>query len=744
MIVCGLMNCANKDAGACLMRWNPRSQEPPEWVAISEERLARVKWAYFSPVRSLAYCMDALGVKDISEIDCFVMDWIAAKRMINTNPAYRKLETDYILSKLNVSPEKIVIAESHHLAHAASAYYPSGFNEAAVLVVDGVGSDLDTISLYHGRGNELTFLGHSRLYGLGQLYTTVTKRLLGFGTGEEGKTMGLAPFGRQLPQSILNCRGTYDGLEVDYSCFLDRIPESVIRQPGLIACPDRKKVTEDYYARIAYDVQQELERAMMHLAQYAAARSGSSNLCLAGGVALNCVANSMILEAGIFRQLFVQPAASDTGIPYGLALLGYHQSATGTHRGKSKVYTGISYPKAEIVSLLKQFDIPYRTVTNHAVAKLLAAGNIVGWLTGGSEYGPRALGHRSILADPRNAKMKAVLNAKVKHREAYRPFAPSVLREHASKYFELDVESPYMLLAPKVRDEAVGQIPAVVHVDQTARVQTVSSDDCPVYHDLLKRFHRLTGIPVLLNTSFNDNDEPIVETPLDALLCFMRTKIDYLVLEGILIEKAQVLRRAQSLAKKLSAYRDQLLRDQYTAALERCCLGYRVEEMARYLLQEEVKGRYHASYKAMDLLENKLWEWVNKKARVIVLCDDEHLQVLKNLQPFILLSVVQVIVSQDDRQTIESLAIGGLDEADAILVCLYNMVFRVRARLASVFQGEVYVAYDPFSKKLTRSVTIAEKPTGSNNIEKIEMVSNEVRREKDWDEFFRRLHRCVV
>lgn len=739
MIVCGIMNHGNHDSGACIMRWNPGAAAAPEWVAISEERLARVKWAYFSPIRSLVYCMDAFGIKDPGEIDWFVLDWRWARRLINTNPAYRKLETDYVLAKLNVPPDKIVFADSHHLAHAASAFYPSCFEEAAVLVVDGVGSDMETVSLYRGRGCELTLLERGRFYGPGLLYTMVTRHLLGFGTGEEGKTMGLAPFGRLAMGPILNCAGTYEGLDLDYSQFLDRLPERFIRQPGLVPCRDRKRVTDEYYARIAYDTQKETERAMLYLARYAAERTGSVNLCLAGGVALNCVANSVVLESGLFRNVFIQPAASDTGVPYGLALLGYHQFGKGTVRGAAKVYTGISYPRAEILALLKKFRIRCRTTTNKQVARLLAQGRIVGWLTGGSEYGPRALGHRSILADPRDPGMKDLLNAKVKHREAYRPFAPSVLNEHAGECFELDVESPYMLLAPKVRPEAVKNIPAVVHVDQTARVQTVSERNCPVYYDLLRQFYRLTGVPVLLNTSFNDNDEPIVETPLDALLCFMRTKMDYLVLEGVLIDKRALSRRASSLTKKLSAYQDRLLLDQYAAGVDRCCRGYQVGEMVQYLTQEEIKGRYHADYSAMDRLEEKLWEWALQKRRVIVICDQEHLASLKGIKPYVQANVVQVLLTEDKRDAVSKMDLSPAQEADAVLICLYNMAFWVREKVQGLTRGEAYIPYLTYSKNLTRSAVVAGKTDQPSNLEGLTDVSNEGKRSKDWDKFFRRV-----
>jgi carbamoyltransferase len=683
--------------------------------------------------------MDAFGLKDITEIDYFVMDWIGAKRLINSNPAYRKLETDYIFSKLNVAPDKFIFAESHHLAHAASAYYPSGFQDAAVLVVDGVGSDMETISLYHARGNGITFLERSRFYGLGHLYTMVTKRLLGFGTGEEGKTMGLAPYGRNVKKRVLECQGEYRGLHIDYSQFLDRMPDSEIRQPNLVPCPKASRVTEDYYARLAYDVQEELERAMLHLARYAAERTGSANLCLAGGVALNCVANGKILEARVFEKLFVQPAASDTGMPYGLALLGYHQLAGGQGRGRAKVYTGVAYPKAQIIPLLKQFGIPYRATTNRTVAQLLAAENIVGWLTGGSEIGPRALGHRSILADPRNVRMKDLLNKKVKHREAFRPFAPSVLCEYAREYFELSTESPYMLLASRVLDHAVGKIPAVVHVDQTARVQTVSADDCPVYHDLLVQFHKLTGIPVLLNTSFNDNGEPIVETPLDGLLCFMRTRMDYLVMEGILIEKAKIGRRTTALVKRLSVYRDRLLQDQYKDALGRCCRGYRVDEMRRYLAQEEIKGRYHASYKAQDLLEEKLWQWVGKSAQVTLICDNEHLRLLQSLEPYSRLRVAEVVLVEDDATGVTTLDLDEIGSPDAVLICLYNVGDRVHAKVKAVFQGEAYAVYEPSSRKLTRAAVVPARMDTPNGLDGLTWISNEARREKNWEGFFARL-----
>jgi len=736
MYICGLLNCANKDAGAAVIYSPERPGVSPRYVAISEERLARVKNSYFSPVRSIKYCLDAFGLESLDQIDYFVTDWIAERRFLNSNRAYRKLENDYIMSKLRIPASKLIIAESHHCAHAASAFYPSGFEEAAILIVDGVGSDMETISLYRGSGTKIEFIERSRFYGLGQLYTAISRKVLMLGTAEEGKTMGLAPYGRDKPGPILKINGRYRGLEIDYSKFLERLPETVIKQE-LPPCSDRAQVTNEYYSRIAFDVQDEIERALLHLADYACKKTGLRRLCMAGGVALNCVANNILLDKGVVDELFVQPASSDTGIPFGLALIGYHQfSRTKTKLQFPHAYTGRNYSVEEATSLFGHFKTPHRAASVTEVAQLIADGNVVGWFHGGSEYGPRALGHRSILADPRNPYIRDVLNAKVKHRELYRPFAPSVLAEHAEDYFDLGGRnSPFMLLAPQAKARARQEIPAVVHVDNTARVQTVTSAS-GAYHDLLNAFSKITGTPVLLNTSFNDNGEPIVETPLDALLCFMRTNIDYLCIEGQLVARVDILRERSALVARIDGFRDEQLLQNYRLALDCCCESYNGKEMVNYLLQESLKSKYYATEKALDDLEDQLTRWAEAGSTVAVITDSHHRKLLEKLREFKRKPPEVLIEIEDILEAAEGFDISCIAGAQCVLVFVFSACYALQNRLANAYLGQVYCPYSPYSRKLPGDLVVPAQDGSLSNYDDLELLSYEASRNKDWGGFF--------
>jgi len=739
VIVCGLLNCSNKDSGAAIFRDD--GEGSLKYVAISEERLSRVKFPYFAPLRSLAYCMDALQISDISEIDYFVYDWVGRKRWLDSTPSYRKLENDYIQTKLNIPDHKILIADSHHLAHAYSIYCTSDFDSAAILVIDGVGSGFETTSIYHAREGSIRLLEQGLFYGLGQLYTKVTRSVLGFETGQEGKTMGLAPLGKGKPGPILDIRGKYDGCNIDYSHFLDRLPSSKIRQQGLMSCPERNRVTEDYYARIAFDVQEEIERAVLYLSEYAKKLTGEKNLCITGGVALNCVANSKIEESGIFEKCYIFPASSDAGIPFGLALWGYHKETQKLRKVQfENAFTGTAYSRQEIVKLLEGFNIPYRSVRNEEVARIIEQGNIVGWFTGGSEYGPRALGHRSILADPRRPEMKDHLNQKVKHREIYRPFAPSVLEEFAKGIFDFCGKSPFMLRAPGVRPEWRDRIPAVIHVDDTARVQTVSKENCLRYYDLLKCFYERTGVPVILNTSFNDNGEPIVETPLDALICFSRTQIDFLVLEDLLINNKDLLDRQKDLTKELVEFRDELLLREYKNAIEKNCCGYDVLEMKAYLLQEKHRALYHANYKAFDALQKYLEHAIKNKLKLGVIADQEHLDYFEKIFLYRQADIQVKIALEDNSYSMKEFQLGELERVDSVLFALYNLNGQF-LNFVKKHAKNLFVLYEDLSLKMTDGYLVPDKNKNRklNQVERIEEVSFEANRSKDWDGFFKNL-----
>lgn len=452
--------------------------------------------------------------------------------------------------------EAPVVQLSHHQQHAASAFYPSGYAEAAILVLDNFGDRdpanrgvRETVSIWHGRGRELRHVRtiYSPCYQFadtpddcavhhspGNFYTDATVAS-GFKVLDGGKTMGLSPYGTDVLVQPLSALVRYlDDGRVEF----DRTYERVIRE-HLAARGD----TFEARADVAFAAQTILEQCMMHYARVAKQLVGTDALCLAGGIALNSVANGKLLRDGPFRELFIQPAAKDSGLVLGKAVAAFYHfpenhSTDLDYRG---YYFGAPYSYDDTIRALRADSrVTVTTLGGDALytkaAQLLADGRIFGWFQDGCEFGPRALGNRSILCTPIPAGMKDHLNSRVKHREAFRPFAPSVLAENAREYFAIDVPSPYMLLVAEVISD---KIPAVTHVDRTARLQTVTREANPRFHRLISAFRDITGVPVLLNTSFNVRGQPIVETPQDAAETFLSTNIDVLVLGDHLIEKRQ-------------------------------------------------------------------------------------------------------------------------------------------------------------------------------------------------------------
>ncbi len=570
-LILGVFNHGH-DPGACLLR------DGEIVVAIEEERLTRVKngipasfrylWPNFNalfgyfPWASVTYCLRAAGVS-LHELDALVVQGL---------DDFCKVDWAGLLP---IDPSKIIIADEppggvHHYSHALSAFYASPFDHAAVLVVDGIGSEderggeSETGYLFETRGASPREVFKNRYQieplhapgdparwgGIGMMYMVVSMAL-GFrsrvtGFDDAGKTMGLAPFGR--PNADFEAPWIrHKGFQLDFSSFLEFARSSGLwdtyvneeKGSGMLA-------NEGHFGQqakdLAFKAQLETERAMVHLAEQLKRETGASNLCLAGGVALNSVANGIIQNSGLFERVFVQPAAADNGQAIGLAYYGHLKLSRAPIKPMRHAFGGRTYSDLEILGFLDSCGITYRALPDDAaVAKEaaadLAASKILGWFQGGSELGPRALGHRSILADPRRPEMKDIVNARVKFREAFRPFAPSVLAERATEVFELrGGDSPYMLIVAPVRKEWIERVPAITHVDGTGRIQTVEREVDPLYHALISEFSKLTGVPVLLNTSFNLRGMPIVETPRDTLQCFLYTEMDTLYLGRYRIE----------------------------------------------------------------------------------------------------------------------------------------------------------------------------------------------------------------
>jgi len=442
----------------------------------------------------------------------------------------------------------------HHRCHAASSYYISPWDSSAVLTFDGIGSDGTSTLLGYGHGDRLDVLRRIRFpHSLGAMYAGVTGYLGFYPTRDEGKVMGLAPFGdptyveafRELVQ--LDADGGY---ELDLSWFRHHttgkhlMSEKFLRTFG--PARPRTKITESnpvpqHYRDIAYALQVTLEEAGLHLARWLQRETGSTRLCVAGGVALNSVMNGRILLETPFEDFFAQPASADDGCALGAALavtVGEH------HLPRPRdgyTYTGPGATEAELETALTDAGLTYERVDDIAAhtARKVSEGLIVGWVQGRMECGPRALGNRSLIADPRLNESKERMNAKVKHREPFRPFAPSCLVERAGEWFASGYPSPVMLLVFDVLEHRREEVPAITHVDGTARVQTVSQAENPLYWRLISEFEKLTGVPMVMNTSFNDNDEPIVATPADAVACYLKTDIDALALGPFWVAKSR-------------------------------------------------------------------------------------------------------------------------------------------------------------------------------------------------------------
>jgi carbamoyltransferase len=563
-------------------------------AAAQEERFSRRKNDERFPRLAAAFCLKQAGL-DSSQLDAVVFyDKPITKfaRMLESYLAvapggwstFPRVLPTWLGEKLNLRgtiryelpglrEDCPILFTEHHQAHAASAFFPSPFDEAAVLTVDGVG-EWATTTVGTGKDNEVTMLQELRFpHSLGLLYSAFTA-YCGFRINSgEYKLMGLAPYGEpRFVDAIYThlVEVKEDGslrLNLEYFQFLRSLRMTNSKFDHLFGGPPRQPETpvEKRHMDVARSIQVVTGQIMLRLARHARAVTGHRNLCLAGGVALNCVANGLIQRERIFERIWIQPAAGDAGGALGAALSVWHM-----HKDHPRprtvmqpdamqgAFLGPEFSDDEIEEVLNQHGAVYHRLSRDemldCVTELLTQEKIVGWVQGRMEFGPRALGHRSILGDPRSPKMQSALNLKVKFRESFRPFAPAVLEERAAEYFELDCASPYMLLVAPVHPEqriahettAKGldrlkqirsHIPAVTHVDYSARVQTISAGQNPLFHALLKKFEQKTGCPVLVNTSFNVRGEPVVCTPDDAYRCFVNTEMDHLAIGSFLLER---------------------------------------------------------------------------------------------------------------------------------------------------------------------------------------------------------------
>ncbi len=552
------------DAACCLLR------DGRLVCAAEEERFSRIKHDPYLPWRAFRFCLDHGGIS-IDQVDCIAFYEDSRKKLARQiwmalNPGGSAEVRRRILAQLarNVHRVERVIRQvlgytgpidtfDHHQSHAASAFFYSGFDQAAILTVDGVG-EWTTTAFGQAAGAELQLFEEVAFpHSLGMLYSALTA-YLGFDVNDgEYKVMGLAPYGEprhveQLRTLLLPGPGGQYRLDMQYFDFLAREAMYSERLVALLGAPPRPPESDltAFHQDVAKSLQVVLEETLLDKVRYLKERVPSANLCMAGGVALNCVANARILRDGPFDHLFVQPAASDAGGCLGAAALA-HVRRTGQRPAQGRLDHMLWGPEAstgEIAALLASTELPavdYRGRSAElieATVDRLAAGKVVGWYQGRMEFGPRALGARSILADARDDRMRDRINALVKMRESFRPFAPAVLASEAAAHFAIDHPSPFMLETCQVTSPIA--LPAITHVDNSARLQTVDRHAHPRFAQLLERFAHRTGCPVLLNTSFNMRGEPIVCTPADALLCFTRSRIDSLVLGDFILDREAI------------------------------------------------------------------------------------------------------------------------------------------------------------------------------------------------------------
>jgi carbamoyltransferase len=577
------------DSAACLVN------DGEVVAAAQEERFTRKKHDFSFPKHAIDFCLKKAGITagELDVVSFYDKPFLKFERILETYLAYaphgiasflqalplwikQKLwMKDYIQTELGFKG-KIIFPE-HHESHAASAFFPSPFQEAAFLTMDGVG-EWTTTSYGVGKDHKIDVLAEIKFpHSLGLLYSAFTY-YTGFKVNSgEYKVMGLAPYGKPVYRDLilkelidLKDDGSFK-LNMKYFDYCAGLRMTNSRFHKLFGAPPRKpesRVTQREMD-LARSIQEVTEEVMLRITRHVHKVTGQKNLCLAGGVALNCVGNGRILREGPFEQIWIQPASGDAGGALGAALFAWHQylekprSVNGKTDSMRGSYLGPEFSAAEIEAFLSKHEIPFARLEDkelpERIADLIAQEKVIGWFQGAMEFGPRALGGRSIIGDPRSPKMQEQMNLKIKFRESFRPFAPSITAEKVSEYFEMKTESPYMLLVAPVQKKWRREmtenekklegiellnvkrsgIPAVTHVDYSARVQTLTETQNPRFYRLLKKFDEKHGCPVMINTSFNVRGEPIVCTPEDAYRCFMRTHMDHLILGNYLLTKTE-------------------------------------------------------------------------------------------------------------------------------------------------------------------------------------------------------------
>ena len=575
-------------------------------AAVQEERFSRKKHDSRFPINAIRYCLRSqnIDLRDIDSIVYYEKPLLTFERLLETYlgvaprggrsfiaamqvwlkeklfiKSELKKQFKVLQKELSPNTEPIIpefLFSEHHQSHASAAFYPSPFEEAAILCMDGVG-EWATTSAWIGKGNEIKPLWEiSFPHSLGLLYSAFTY-YCGFKVNSgEYKLMGLAPYGkpkyvRKIKDHLIEIKddGTFN-LDMSFFKYHRGFRMTSRKFHKLFGASPREKETEitQFHMDLAASIQVVTEEIVVKIARSLQKETGIKKLCLAGGVALNCVANGKLLQEKIFDDIWIQPASGDAGSALGAALIGWYQHLKKPRKinlddSMKGTYLGCDFSNEEIIHYLKEMNAPFQTLEDEILfeklAHILDEGKVIGWFNGPMEFGPRALGGRSIIGDPRNQEMQRVMNLKIKYRESFRPFAPSVLEQDVSNQFEMNVKSPYMLLVTHVKHELCkgiteeqeklfgieklniprSSLPAITHVDYSARVQTVSERTNPRYYKLINAFKQRTGCPTIVNTSFNVRGEPIVCTPQDAYRCFMRTEMEVLVLQNQILLKSE-------------------------------------------------------------------------------------------------------------------------------------------------------------------------------------------------------------
>ena len=706
----GIMSYCSHDPSAAMVELiHDQNIIRTNFIHFEEGMISRRKKSFHFPSRYVSSCLEYFGI-ELSEVTHIRSDFMDIESFNNTSLNYRKLIGDYIRKYLDITDVQISKPIHHHEAHALSSWVGSGYEDSAFLAIDGLGSQQSTHSVFISEGGKLIKLFSQTTPGIGILYSLVTE-LIGFKEGEEGKTMGLAPYGKKIKEKLklpdINFQGNYGDLFVDYSKIVSRSPNKSLLVDFELDNYELFNIYEDYRAYLAYEIQNELERCLLHLAKQIKRNTGKNNLCLSGGVALNCVANEILVNSEIFDEVYVFPDSADSGIPIGLAFSSALESLDS--KQVLEFIRGYKHPKfapekavpifnSKVIQKLEwdvaNIDIILNEIENHSV---------VAMFQGGWEYGPRALGRRSFLASATNQNMKKVLNAKIKHREAYRPFAPICLSEDFDDFFiSTHRNHEFMTYAVQATEKAKQLVPAVVHADGTSRVQIVS-EDCGLVHKLLTQMKVRSGYGILINTSFNDNDEPIVLDELDAVYCFLRTNADLLVVNDKMLFRNKVISQTnfESILIELESEVKNRNTKKFSDSLAKI-MKFPTEPLDTFLRNNLIISKYQKIYnskvKFQYLIQNIRNKKIEKFKRVLVSKQesDTVMLALKEIKSDFLEIATELKLIDDDFTSVEV-----IQQGDLIISYNLSNILRDLESLKLVNLNNFEVFYDSYDYKIS-------------------------------------------